>query len=118
LPAAVADPADLAARSDLLYGAWLAGACLGATGTALHHKVCHALGGTYDLVHGDVNAVVLPYAVAFNTPGARADMRRIAAALGAPDGDAAGALHDLAVAIGAPTDLGAIGMPYEGLDEA
>jgi alcohol dehydrogenase class IV len=62
--------------------------------------------------------VVLPHAVAFNTPGARDDMRRVAGALGAADGDAAGALHDLAVAIGAPTDLGAIGMPYDGLDEA
>jgi maleylacetate reductase len=118
LPAAVADPGDLAARSDLLYGAWLAGACLGATGTALHHKVCHALGGTYDLVHGEVNAVMLPHAVAFNAPGAPGDMQRVAAALAAPDGDAAGALHDLAVAIGAPTELGAIGMPYDGLDEA
>ncbi len=118
LPPAIADPADVAARSDLLYGAWLAGACLGATGTALHHKVCHALGGTYDLVHGDVNAVMLPHAVAFNTPGAPDDMHRVAEALAAADGDAAGALHDLAVAIGAPTDLGAIGMPYEGLDEA
>jgi maleylacetate reductase len=118
LPVAIADPGDLGARGDLLYGAWLAGACLGATGTALHHKVCHALGGTYDLVHGEVNAVILPHAVAFNTPGAPDDMRRVAGALGAADGDAAGALHDLAVAIGAPTDLGAIGMPYDGLDEA
>jgi maleylacetate reductase len=117
LAAAVADGADLAARTDLLYGAWLAGVALGATGTALHHKVCHALGGTYDLVHGDVNAVMLPHAVAYNTPGAREEMGRVASALGASDG-AAGALYDLAVAIGAPTSLEAIGMPYEGLDEA
>ncbi len=118
LPVAVADGADVDSRRDLLYGAWLAGVSLATTGTALHHKLCHALGGTYDLVHGDVNAVVLPHAVAYNTPGAPAEMRGVAEALGAPDGDAAGALHDLAVAIGAPTDLGAIGMPYEGLDEA
>jgi maleylacetate reductase len=118
LPAAVADGRDLDARTDVLYGAWLAGVALGATGTALHHKVCHALGGTYDLVHGDVNAVMLPHAVAFNTPGAPDDMRRVAEALGAPDGDAARALYDLAVAIGAPTSLEAIGMPYDGLDEA
>jgi maleylacetate reductase len=118
LATAVADGSDLAARSDLLYGAWLAGVALGATGTALHHKVCHALGGTYDLVHGDVNAVMLPHAVAYNTPGAREEMGRVASALDAADGDAAGALYDLAVAIGAPTSLEAIGMPYEGLDEA
>ena len=118
LAAAVADGSDLVARTDLLYGAWLAGVALGATGTALHHKVCHALGGTYDLVHGDVNAVMLPHAVAYNTPGAREDMGRVASALGVSDGDAAGALYDLAIAIGAPTSLEAIGMPYDGLDEA
>ena len=117
LTTAVADGSDLAARSDLLYGAWLAGVALGATGTALHHKLCHALGGTYDLVHGDVNAVMLPHAVAYNTPGARDEMGRVASALDAADG-AAGALYDLAVAIGAPTSLEAIGMPYDGLDEA
>ena len=116
LPGAVANPADVACRRDLLYGAWLAGVSLGATGTALHHKVCHALGGTYDLVHGDVNAVILPHAVAYNTPGAPEEMRRVAEALGAADGDAAGGLYDLAVAVGAPSDLGAVGMPYEGLD--
>src|SRR5262249_19518277 len=81
-------------------------------------KVCHALGGTYDLVHGDVNAVMLPHAVAYNTPGAASEMGRVAEALGATDGDAASALHELAVAIGAPTSLEAIGMPYDGLDEA
>ena len=118
LAAAVADGSNLVARTDLLYGAWLAGVALGATGTALHHKVCHALGGTYDLVHGDVNAVMLPHAVAYNTPGAREEMGRVASALAVSDGDAAGALYDLAVAIGAPTSLEAIGMPYEGLDEA
>jgi maleylacetate reductase len=118
LPTAVADGSDLHARTDLLYGAWLAGIALGATGTALHHKVCHALGGTYDLVHGDVNAVMLPHAVAYNAPGVPEEMRRVAVALGASDGNAARALHELAVAIGAPTSLEAIGMPYEGLDEA
>jgi maleylacetate reductase len=118
LPAAVADGGQLDARTDLLYGAWLAGVSLGATGTALHHKVCHALGGTYDLVHGDVNAVMLPHAVAYNAPGAPDDMARVAEALGADGGDAAGALYDLAVAIGAPTSLESIGMPYDGLDEA
>jgi alcohol dehydrogenase class IV len=118
LAAAVADGTDLGARTDLLYGAWLAGVALGATGTALHHKVCHALGGTYDLVHGDVNAVMLPHAVAYNTPGAADEMGRVAEALGAAGGNAADALYELAVAIGAPTSLEAIGMPYDGLDEA
>ena len=114
---AVADGQDLDARSDLLYGAWLSGIALGPTGTALHHKVCHALGGTYELVHADVNVVVLPHAVAYNTPGVPGEMAQVGAALGAA-GDAATALHELAVSIGAATSLEEIGMPYDGLDEA
>ena len=91
---------------------------IGQTGTALHHKVCHALGGTYELVHADVNVVVLPHAVAYNTPGVPSEMADVAIALGSAGGDAAGALYELAVSIGAPTSLEEIGMPYDGLDEA
>src|SRR3712207_7564305 len=40
---------DIDARADLLYGAWRAGRCLAAVGMGLHHKLCHALGGTFQL---------------------------------------------------------------------
>jgi maleylacetate reductase len=120
LPDAVRRPDDLDARSGTLYGAYLAGAALAVAGTALHHKLCHVLGGTYGLVHGDVNAVILPHAVAYNVPAVPEAMARVAAALGGPAeaGAAAGVLFDLAVAIGAPISLEAIGMPADGLDEA
>jgi maleylacetate reductase len=120
LPRAVATPGALDARSRALYGAYLAGAALAVAGTALHHKLCHVLGGTFGLDHGAVNAVVLPHVAAFNAPAAPAALARVAAALGgdADPAAAAGLLHDLAVATGAPTSLAAVGMPVDRLDEA
>jgi alcohol dehydrogenase class IV len=70
LPVLVDAASDLAARSDALYGAWLCGACLGAVGMALHHKLCHTLGGSFDLPHAETHAVVLPHAVAYNSAAA------------------------------------------------
>jgi maleylacetate reductase len=120
LPVVVTKPTDVGARSDALYGAYLAGAALAVAGTALHHKLCHVLGGTFGLVHGDTNAVVLPHVVAFNLVAVPDVMARVAAALGRPAEaeEAPPGLRDLADAIGAPTSLVAIGMPAEGLAEA
>jgi maleylacetate reductase len=116
LPVVCASPGDLGARTEVLYGAYLAGAVLGSAGTALHHKTCHVLGGTFGLDHGDTNAVVLGHALAYNAPAIPAAVADIEAALGT--GDAPGALFDLAAAVGAPTSLAAIGMPQHDLDEA
>jgi alcohol dehydrogenase class IV len=116
LPRLNTDPHDADLRSDLLYGAYLAGAVLAAVGMALHHKVCHVLGGTFGLVHGDVNAVVLPHVVAYNAKGAPEAIAKVAIAMDVAD--PAAALFDLAAAVGAPVSLESLGMPYEGLDEA
>lgn len=118
LPAVMADPADVGGRSDLLYGAYLSGIALGATGAGLHHKLCHVLGGTFNLVHADAHSVVLPHAVAFNAPALPAEMDRLAAATGARDGNAAGALWDLAAASAVPTSLEALGLDRANLPEA
>lgn len=116
LPRILADPGDRAPRADALYGAWLAGACLGTVGMALHHKLCHVLGGSFDLPHAETHTVVLPHAVAYTAPAAPEAMARIARALGAPA--AARGLFDLAAGLGAPMALSAIGMPPDGLDRA
>ena len=116
LPAIVDNPADREARSEALYGAWLCGACLGAVGMALHHKLCHTLGGAFDLPHAETHAVVLPHAVAFNAPAAPEAMARLARALGVAD-PAAG-LRQLALRIGAPVALKDLGMPQEGIARA
>jgi len=116
LPAIVADPSDREARSDALYGAWACGTCLGAVGMALHHKLAHVLGGSFDLPHAETHAVLLPHTLAYNAPAAPDAMARIARALRAED--APSGLFDLARGLGAPTSLAGIGMPEDGLDRA
>jgi len=121
LPKVVSDPADLEARAEALYGAWLAGACLGNVGMAIHHKLCHTLGGSYNLPHAETHTVILPHAVHYNRDAAKDAMARISRALGgngAADGDPAGGLHDLAREIGAPLSLKDIGMKADALDDA
>jgi alcohol dehydrogenase class IV len=116
---ALAVPVDLAARGEVLYGAWLAGMALNGVSMAIHHKLCHTLGGTFDLPHAETHTVILPYAVAYNRQAAPEAMARIRRALGAfDDGDAASGLLALSRAAGARTTLREIGMPATGLDRA
>lgn len=116
LPIVVGRPSDAEARSDCLYGAWLCGAVLGAVGMSLHHKLCHTLGGTFNLPHAETHTIVLPHALAYNAAAAPEAMQRITRALGS--GNAAQGIHDLASSLGAPLALKDIGMPEAGLDRA
>jgi alcohol dehydrogenase class IV len=116
LPVIARRPDDGEARADALYGAWLAGTCLGTVGMALHHKVCHVLGGTFGLPHAETHAVVLPHVVAHNAPAAPEAMARIARAL--PGDDAASALFDFSGRLGAPRALRDLGMPESGIEQA
>jgi alcohol dehydrogenase class IV len=116
LPAIRANPRDLEGRSQALYGAWLCGSVLGNVGMALHHKLCHTLGGSFNLPHAETHTIVLPHALAYNAAAAPYAMQRIAHALGA--GNAAQAVFDLAKANGAPVALRDIGMQEADLDRA
>ncbi|WP_277983267.1 maleylacetate reductase [Sphingomonas faeni] len=113
LPRIVADGADVGPREQALYGAWLCGMVLGAVGMALHHKLCHTLGGDFDLPHADTHAIVLPHAVAYNAAAIPEAMAMLRKALGR--NDPARALYDLANDVGAPRSLSSIGMPKEGI---
>ena len=116
LPPLRANPQDLAARGDALYGAWLCGTVLASTTMCLHHKLCHTLGGSFNLPHAETHAVILPHALAYNAASVPAAMARVSKALGG--GDAPLAMHRLAQSLGAPVSLAAIGMPADGLDRA
>jgi alcohol dehydrogenase class IV len=116
LPRLVIEPTDLDARSDALCGAWLCGSVLGQVAMGLHHKLCHTLGGSFNLPHAAVHSVILPHALAYNAAHAPDAMTRLARALGAAD--AALGVHELALALGAPTSLRSIGMAESGLDRA
>ncbi|QQX86838.1 maleylacetate reductase [Cupriavidus necator] len=111
-------PEVLAARGDALYGAWLCGAVLGSVGVGLHHKLCHTLGGSYNLPHAEVHTIVLPHALAYNAPAAPQAIATVAAALGREDISGAQAVFDLAASLGAPVALRDIGMREEDLDQA
>src|SRR5258705_5921591 len=116
LPVIAADIQNLMARSDALFGAWACGNCLGTVGMALHHKLCHTLGGNFHLPHAEIHTVILPHAAAFNQSAAPAALERVARALDADS--AATGLFDLARSLGAPTSLKAIGMSESDLDKA
>ena len=116
LPQIVADPGNLEARSEALYGAWLAGVSFATVGMALHHKLCHVLGGTWNLPHAETHSVVLPHAARYNRDAAPDAMARIARALNAPDAPAG--LWDLEQRLGLKMALRDLGMPESGLERA
>lgn len=111
LPAVAANPKNLQARSDALYGAWLCGACLGSTTMSLHHKICHALGGTLNLPHAQTHTVVLPHVLAFNQPAVPATVGTLSRALGGTKNPAK-RLWELSLDLGAPSSLASLGMSY------
>jgi maleylacetate reductase len=116
LPLLAERPGDLPARTEALYGAWLCGMCLGSTTMSLHHKVCHVLGGTYELPHAETHTVVLPYVLAFNAGAAPQAVGALRAVL---DGaDPAPALQSLAGRLGAPRSLAELGLRQEDIEPA
>ncbi len=112
----VRDPIDVAARSKALYASWLCGTVLGTVGMALHHKLCHALGGSFGLPHAQTHTIILPHALAYNTNAAPQAMKRIALAINADD--AGCGMYDFAKEVGAPMSLREIGMHQDDLDRA
>jgi maleylacetate reductase len=116
LPAVIADPGDLRARGETLYGAWLCGTVLGQVGMALHHKLCHTLGGSFDLPHAETHAIVLPHATGYNAAAVPELLAPVVAIFG---GTTPGrALYDFARAMGAPLALRDLGLAEADLDRA
>jgi maleylacetate reductase len=116
LPKVVADPEDLEGREHALYAAYLSAASFASAGSGLHHKICHVLGGKYNLPHAQTHATVLPYVLAFNAPAAPEAEQRIAGAFGtwtAIDG-----LVALKEELNAPHALADYGFTAESVAEA
>jgi alcohol dehydrogenase class IV len=116
LPQVLANPSDLAAREATLRGAWACGTVLGQVGMALHHKLCHTLGGSFGLPHAETHAIILPHAIAYNARAASAELQPICDLLG---GENAGlALHGFAQKMNAPLALRDLGLQESDLDRA
>ncbi|KAI3611533.1 Maleylacetate reductase (plasmid) [Cupriavidus necator H850] len=111
----VADPRNADARGEALYGSWLCGTVLGTVGMSLHHKLCHTLGGTFDLPHAETHAIVLPHAAAYNVSAAADTLRPLADLFG---GDLGPGLYDFARSLGAPVALKDLGLKADQLDLA
>jgi maleylacetate reductase len=116
LPIIHRDPQNKDARSDALFGAWACGTCLGAVGMSLHHKLCHVLGGSFNMPHAETHTVILPHAVVYNEPGAKDAIATVARALGVKN--AAQGLYDLAKSLGAPYSLKELGFKEEDIGKA
>jgi maleylacetate reductase len=121
----VADADDLEAREQALYGCYLAAVSFASAGSGLHHKVCHVLGGTFDLPHAQTHATVLPYVLAFNAPAVPELATRLATALGQSPAEgqdpavaAVYALNVLREAVDAPTRLSDYGFSADHIPEA
>ncbi|MGO4956968.1 maleylacetate reductase [Luteococcus sp. Sow4_B9] len=127
LPRIVDEPGNLDARGQCLYGAYLAAVSFATAGSGLHHKICHVLGGTFNLPHAQTHAVVLPHVLALNAPAVPDLAGRLAEAMSprsagqagrGPVSSATEAMARLYDATDAPRSLQALGMPHDGLAEA
>jgi maleylacetate reductase len=112
----VADGDDLDARAGCLYGAYLSAATFAGAGSGLHHKICHVLGGAYDLPHAETHAVVLPHVLAYNADDAPEAAARVAGALGTEE--AVAGLVALYDDLGAPRALRDLGLRQDQIEEA
>ncbi len=114
LPAVVSQPLDRAARAQVLYGAWLCSIGLGYAAMALHHKLCHTLGGAFNLPHSETHAILIPHTAAFNAvavPGMLAPVAEVFGSVG-------GGLWDFASSCAAPLALRDLGLAEADLDRA
>ncbi len=109
-------PEDLDAREAALEGAYMAGAVFADAGSGIHHKLCHVLGGLFDLPHAATHTVLLPHVVRFQREAAPDAMAAIARALGVLD--PVRGMERLARATGAPLSLEKLGMPESGIEKA
>lgn len=112
LPELVQHPNDIQLREHVSYGAWLAGICLGSVGMAIHHKICHSLGGTFNLPHAQIHAIMLAYSVHYNRHADVQAMDQLAAALGVDSREELGRfIYQLNQRLQIPLALKDLGLP-------
>lgn len=116
LPKVVADSTSLDGIEETLYGAYLSAVAFASAGSGMHHKICHVLGGMFNLPHAQTHAVVLPHVLAFNAPAAPEAERRLATAFGTST--AVAGLRTLCDRLDAPRALKDLGMPQNGIGRA
>ncbi|CAM1508644.1 Fc.00g054920.m01.CDS01 [Cosmosporella sp. VM-42] len=118
LPQLLDQPKSQSARSSALYGAWLCGVCLGSVGMSLHHKLCHTLGGSFNLPHAETHTIILPHALSYNAGSVPTAMESLAAVFPGSSGDAITGLNTLLANLRVEKSLSALGMKEADIDRA
>jgi alcohol dehydrogenase class IV len=118
LPRAVREGTDIEARGQMMIAATM-GAAAFQKGLGAIHSLSHPLGAFYDQHHGLLNAILMPYVLAFNRPAIGEKMELLARYLGLPAGFAG--VQDWVVGlrreIGIPHTLADIKIGEERADE-
>ncbi|KAL7808380.1 hypothetical protein V8C26DRAFT_413235 [Trichoderma gracile] len=118
LPRIMQNPKDVDGRSDALLGAWFCGKCLAGVGVSLHHKLCHVLGGTFNLPHAETHAIILPHALAYLAPSIPNEMKVLAESIPESEGNAVKGLNRLLSKLGITYGLKDPGLKEEDVDLA
>ncbi len=121
IPLCIANGHNLDAREDLLTGAYLAGFSIGNARMALHHGICHVLGGRTGVAHGVLNTIMLPHVMRFNADAVPDAMSAIARNFPPPGGGerrvgAAEAVAALVATLPVPHRLRDAGVPESVLE--
>jgi len=115
LPLCIVNGRDIDAREDLLTGAYMAGFSIANAAMALHHGICHVLGGRTGVAHGVLNAIMLPHVMRFNADAVPDAMRAIAMAMNT-NSAAPTAVGALVASLPVPQRLRDAGVPEAVLD--
>lgn len=115
LPVLKGAPQDMQARAQVLYGAWMCSTALGYVSMALHHKLAHVIGGSFNTPHADTHAILLPHTAGFNAQAVPQLLAPVADIFG---GQVGGGIWDFAKASGAPLALRDLGLTEADLDRA
>lgn len=104
---------DIDSREKVHYAQCMAGCAFGNAGTGMDHGIAHAFGGRFNLGHGLLNAVGLPYVIRYNSrdPWVRDRYEYLARRLGVSD--LANAVLALNQSVEIPACFADIGVPSD-----
>jgi len=110
LPVCHQDPENLQARLDCQLAVWLATTGLNRVPYGASHGIGHQLGAMAGVPHGHCSCVMLPAVLRYNAAANGDRQTMVAAAMGAPDGDAAKSIATLVARLGQPGRLRDVGV--------
>ncbi|KAG4420697.1 hypothetical protein IFR04_006185 [Cadophora malorum] len=118
LPLVATDESNAEVRYQALYGAWLCGTCLGSTTMSLHHKLCHVIGGSFNMPHAETHTILLPHTIAYNIPSMPEVNADLAGVLPCADGNSITGLNNLLEKLGVRRALQSYGLKEGDIEKA